>query len=177
VCVQHLTIAASNNRLLEKMSPSLQGEVLWKANHVRRHAPTTHRPRRPRTRLVAHQHALWPLLAPGTSARVVAQCCGRCDTSRVTTRYGPSLGADEPSCGAVCGAQLWLERIRFMRGCQPEFIAKVLLSLRALVFAPGDVAFGNSLYVLHHGVAICTSHHAHTRLDSTRLDSDGLDLT
>ena len=27
---RHMTRAAANNRLIEKMSPSLQGEVLWK---------------------------------------------------------------------------------------------------------------------------------------------------
>ena len=30
----------------------------------------------------------------------------------------------------------------------------MLLALRPLVFAPGDVVYGNSLYVLHHGVAV-----------------------
>lgn len=79
---RHLIHSAATNRLLEKMSPSLQGEVLWLTNSS------------------------------------------------------------------------WLRRIRFLRGCEPEFIARVLLSLRPLIFAPGDVAFGNSLYVLHRGVAI-----------------------
>ena len=79
---RHLIRSAATNTLLQKMSPSLQGEVLWKVN------------------------------------------------------------------------QQWLRRVRFLRGCEPEFIARTLLSLRPLVFAPGDVAFGNSLYVLHRGVAI-----------------------
>ena len=79
---RHLIHSAHSNQLLQKMSPSLQGEVLWIVNHV------------------------------------------------------------------------WLRRIRFLRGCEPEFIARTLLSLRPLVFAPGDVAFGNSLYVLHRGFAI-----------------------
>ena len=38
--------------------------------------------------------------------------------------------------------------------CEPEFVAKILLSLQPLVFAPSDVVFGTQLYILHHGVAI-----------------------
>lgn len=79
---RHLTITAANNALLSKMSPALQGEVLWRNNHV------------------------------------------------------------------------WLRRVTFLRRCDPEFIARVLLSLQPLVFAPSDVVFGTALYILHHGVAV-----------------------
>lgn len=79
---RHITITDANNVLLRKMSPALQGEVLWRTNAV------------------------------------------------------------------------WLKRVPFMRSCEAEFVAKVLLSLRPVVFAPGDIVFGNHLYILHHGVAV-----------------------
>ena len=79
---RHVQVADANNELLLKMSPTLQGEVLWAVNST------------------------------------------------------------------------WLRRVRFLAQCQPEFIAKVLLSLRPLVFAPSEIIFGNQLYILHHGVAV-----------------------
>mmetsp|Transcript_76761 Transcript_76761/g.152188 ORF Transcript_76761/g.152188 Transcript_76761/m.152188 type:complete len:457 (+) Transcript_76761:1746-3116(+) len=79
---KHITTTEFNNELLGKMSPALQGEVLWRTNSV------------------------------------------------------------------------WLRRVQFMRKCEPEFVAKILLSLQPLVFAPSDVVFGTQLYILHHGVAV-----------------------
>jgi hypothetical protein len=79
---RHQIIAATDNALVERMSPSLQGEVLYTIN------------------------------------------------------------------------QRWLDKVSFLRGCHPEFVARMILSLKPLIFAPGDVVFSNMLYVLHHGVAI-----------------------
>ena len=75
-------MAIANNQLLLKMSPTLQGETLWRIN-------------------------------------------GK-----------------------------WLRRVRFLNGTQPEFIAKVMLSLEPLVFSPSESIFGNQLYILHHGMAV-----------------------
>ena len=79
---RHMQVSHANNQLMHRMSPLLQGEVLWNVNRT------------------------------------------------------------------------WLGRVRFLRGCEPEFIAKVLLALRPQVFTPDEVIFGNELYILHHGIAI-----------------------
>ena len=79
---RHVQVAIANNALLLKMSPTLQGETLWRVNHM------------------------------------------------------------------------WLRRVRFLIGTQPEFIGKVMLSLSPLVFAPSENIFGNQLYILHHGMVV-----------------------
>ena len=45
-------------------------------------------------------------------------------------------------------------QVAFLRDTDPEFIAKVVLSFKPLVFAPSDMVLGTQLYVLYHGVVL-----------------------
>lgn len=48
----------------------------------------------------------------------------------------------------------WLSRVWFLRGASPGFMVQMALSLRAMVFAPGEVANAGFLYVVHRGIAL-----------------------
>ena len=48
----------------------------------------------------------------------------------------------------------WLRRVWFLDGAEPEFMVQVALNLSAMVFAPGELAASNYLYIVHRGMAL-----------------------
>ena len=50
--------------------------------------------------------------------------------------------------------QRWLERIPFLKNCNPDFKVELAMALSAKVFAPGEVAPKGNLYVVHRGLAL-----------------------
>ena len=90
---RHISIDAANKRLIESMSPALQGEVAFKCNRV------------------------------------------------------------------------WLERVQFLRGCEPAFMVALSLELQPMVFAPGEEPMAGFLYIVHRGLAL----HAGKVLSAGRL--------
>lgn len=48
----------------------------------------------------------------------------------------------------------WLRRVWFLDGAEPEFMVQVALNLSAMVFAPGELAASNYLYIVHRGLAL-----------------------
>jgi hypothetical protein len=48
----------------------------------------------------------------------------------------------------------WLERICFFKHAEPEFLVQVSLSLKPLIFTPGELAVAGYLYVIHRGIAL-----------------------
>ena len=48
----------------------------------------------------------------------------------------------------------WLRRVSFLAGAEPEFMVQVALNLNAMVFAPGELAASNHLYIVHRGLAL-----------------------
>lgn len=51
--------------------------------------------------------------------------------------------------------KLWLSRVRFLVGMEPEFIAAICMSLEAKILSPDDVIYGNEeLFVIYRGMAL-----------------------
>lgn len=48
----------------------------------------------------------------------------------------------------------WLERVTFLRECEPAMIVQVALRLQGIVYAPGELIPGDQLHILQRGVCV-----------------------
>ena len=55
---------------------------------------------------------------------------------------------------ALSWHERWLKRVWFFSGTETEFMVQVAINLNAMVFAPGELAAPNHLYIVHRGVAL-----------------------
>lgn len=48
----------------------------------------------------------------------------------------------------------WLQRVKFFKDAEHEFLVQIAMSLSPLVFVPGELAVTGYLYIVHRGVAL-----------------------
>ena len=74
------------------------------------------------------------------------------ENTRLIQIMSPGLQAET----LALTSKRWLRNVRFLHGCDPEFIASLVLSLRPTVFTPDDVIMPGyrELFVIHRGVAL-----------------------
>ena len=74
------------------------------------------------------------------------------ENTRLIQIMSPGLQAET----LAMTSRRWLRNVRFLHGCDPEFIASFILSFKPTVFTPDDVVMPGyrELFVIHRGVAL-----------------------
>ncbi len=74
------------------------------------------------------------------------------ENTRLIQIMSPGLQAET----LALTSRRWLRNVRFLHGCDPEFIASLVLSLKPTVFTPDDLIMPGyrELFVIHRGVAL-----------------------
>lgn len=126
------------------MSPTLQAEV----RRDRTAPPKPHAARH--ATLAPNCILVWPHTHACVTARECVTCA-LCSVVRLRIR-GLSIFWGSQVLTKVNFA--WINKVKWLAGGFPPFLAEVILALRPAVFAPKERVGSSALYILHAGIAI-----------------------